>query len=176
MKLPFYHSRSRVLNRGFDLAYPLYRRWGRRRRLPWTQTKESLLTLPENSLGHRVGAFLATHRLELLPGYENHDVCHVLLEYPTTAAAEATLQWHLLGNGKRSPFCWLAALSGGLFFPEHWSDFYRAFRKGRQQVRFFDWLFADLLDEPISELRILLSGQVGARGSAPNRHLFLTSN
>ncbi len=165
-QLPLHGLRSRFLNWGFEQAYPLYRRVWWRHRPAWQYTRQQLQQLPLSTLGYCIGCFLHRNQIDLLPGFESHDVFHVLLDYDSTAVSETALQWHLLGNGKRSPFCLLAAGIGWLVFPEHWAYFLAARRRGQQQRAFHHWYFEYLLTEPLADLRAFIQ----AATPAPSSH------
>ena len=161
-RLPLHGIRSQFLNWGFAKAYPIYKACWAFRRKAWKYSRQQLLSYPPESLGHAIAHFLQQNKLDFIAGFENHDVFHVLLAYDSTAVSETALQWHLLGNGKRSPFCFLAAFSGFILFPEHWGIFHKAYQKGRQQRSFHQWQFAYLLKEPIATLRLLINRQASS--------------
>jgi hypothetical protein len=160
LKLPLYGLRSRLLIWGFQFSHPLYARLYRRPRPTWQTTLADLLACPAGSLGRRLGQFLDTNNLQLLPGFESHDVAHVLLGYETSAVEEVCLQWCLLGNGKRSPYCLMAAFIGALCFPEHWGALGVAWQRGRHLRRFHHWYFEYLLREKLTELQAFLRGEL----------------
>jgi hypothetical protein len=162
LRLPLHGLRSRLLLWGFEHSYPLYARLYRRPRPAWQLSQESLSSYPGGSLGHRLGQFLEVNRLQLLPGFESHDVAHVLLAYQTTAVEEVYLQWCLLGNGKRSPYCLFAAGMGALCFPEHWGALRVAWRRGRSLRPFHHWHFEYLLREDLGVLQAFLQGKTTA--------------
>lgn len=158
--LPLHGLRSRLLNWGFRISYPIYAKLWKRPRPAWQLGRDQLLMAydPE-SLGFALGCFLNYRDLDLMPGFESHDVFHTLLGYGTSAPEEVMLQWCLLGNGKRSPYCFFAASIGALCFPEHWGLLRAAYQRGRQLRTFHHWYFEYLLQEDLTELRAFLNGK-----------------
>ncbi|PSR13837.1 MAG: hypothetical protein DA408_12030 [Bacteroidetes bacterium] len=159
LQLPLHSLRGRLLNRAYELTYPVYAHFTRRGQPAWQIAQAELVRLPPGSLGRQLGYFLQAYDLQLMPGFERHDVFHTLLGYDTTAPAEVQLQWCLLGNGKRSVYSLISALGGALFFPEHWGDLRRAYRRGQSLRPFHHWYFEYLLRENLADLRDFLAGK-----------------
>ncbi|MEM1215236.1 MAG: hypothetical protein AAGJ82_06105 [Bacteroidota bacterium] len=157
LQLPLHGLRSHLLLWGYRVTYPLYAKLHWRPRPVWQVRLPDLLRLPPGSLGYRLGQFLQQNALHLMPGFENHDVFHVLLDYRTSAPAEVAMQWCLLGNGKRSLYCFLCALTGAALFPEHWVALRKAYRRGRKMRRFHHWYFEYLLRENRAEMLAFLN-------------------
>lgn len=158
LRLPLHGLRSQILHWAYAHSYPLYARCKGQPRPVWQIDKKTLLDYPPGSLGRSIGAFLQANELDFIPGFENHDVFHVLLNFGLTAPDEVALQWCLIGNGKRSVFSYTAAFAGSLFFPEHWGWFRQAFRHGRSLRRFYHWYFEYLLQENLAEMQAFLRG------------------
>lgn len=158
VRLPLHGLRSQFLHFMYEKTFPLYARISTRPRPQWQLNRDDLLQLPPGSLGQRVGQFLGSNQLQLIPGFENHDVFHVLLEYGLSAPEEVELQWCLLGNGKRSIYAFLAAFTGAALFPEYWGRHRQAFRKGRQLRTFHHWYYEYLLRENLADLQHFLAG------------------
>lgn len=158
VRLPLYGLRSQFLHFMYEKTSPLYARISTRPRPQWQLNRNDLLQLPSGSLGQQVGHFLSSNQLQLIPGFENHDVFHVLLEYGLSAPEEVELQWCLLGNGKRSIYAFLAAFTGAALFPEYWDRHRQAFRKGRQLRTFHHWYYEYLLRENLADLQHFLAG------------------
>lgn len=158
VRLPLYGLRSQFLNYMSEKTYPIYAKISKRPRPQWQLTRDELLRLPPGSLGQRVGQFLSRNQLHLLPGFENHDVFHVMLEYGLSAPEEVELQWCLIGNGKRSSYALIAAFSGAALFPEYWRRFRQAFQRGRQLRTFHHWYYEYLLRENLADLQHFLAG------------------
>ena len=141
------------------ITFPVYERVFRRHSPTWQQDRSSLMYYEPDSLGRALGYFLTEHEMELIPRSENHDVFHVLLNYGTTVLAESEMQFCLLGNGKRSLFVLGTCAIAWLAFPEYWSAFRAAWRRGKRLRRFYHWYFEYLLNEPLEELRKFIRGE-----------------
>jgi hypothetical protein len=138
------------------LTHPVYERWFRRHRPAWQQTTAGLLQYDTGSLGRALGVFLEANDISLIPRFENHDVFHVILEYDTTVSGESEMQFCLLGSGKRSLYVMGTCAIAWLAFPEYWSRFRKAFRRGKRLRPFHHWYFEYLLNEPLAELRAFI--------------------
>jgi hypothetical protein len=158
LRLPLHGLRSRFLHWAYSWSYPVYARLQPKPRAVWQVSKEMLLECPPGSLGRYLGQFLQEGQLEMIPGFENHDVFHVLLDVGVSAPEEVVLQWCLIGNGKRSPFSLAAVAVGSLCFPEYWYHFRQAYRRGRSLRRFYHWYFEYLLQENLADMRRFLAG------------------
>ena len=122
----------------------------------WQHDKPSLARYDQGTLGRVLFTFLTENEFELMKGAETHDLYHVLLNYGTDAVEEVCLQCCLFGSGKRSLYLLAALTVGILEFPEHWSRFRRAYRRGKEMVNFSKWSFEHLLGEPIDLLRSMI--------------------
>lgn len=158
LKLPLHSLRSQLLNFMQKQSYPLYALISRRPRPEWQMQRDDLEAFPPGSLGQRLGRFLIINDLHLMPGFENHDIFHILLGYGLSAPEEVELQWCLLGNGKRSAYALVAAVVGAAFFPECWGLLQRAFRRGKALRPFHHWYYEYLLRENLADLQHFLSG------------------
>lgn len=159
LRLPLHGLRSRFVNWCFTVSFPIYAKLMKQPRPSWQVCKADLIAHPPGSLGRAMGHFLQEHGFELLPGFENHDVCHTLLAYGTNAPDEVMMQWCLYGNGKRTLYTVVAAFFGGLLFPEHWGAFRHAYRRGQKLRPFHHWYFEYLLRENTYHLRAFLDGK-----------------
>ncbi|MEM9919985.1 MAG: hypothetical protein AAF990_17960 [Bacteroidota bacterium] len=148
-----------ILN-GVESSKPLYGRFFRKHSIPWEVDKKTLLAMPPGCLGYALGQFLKEEKLELMPKFEDHDVMHVLLNYPTTVADEVRMQCFLLGNGKKSAYALLAVVTGLLLMPEQWRTFREAYRRGRRSMPCHKWDFRYLLKEPLLVLQNQLSKSI----------------
>lgn len=141
------------------ITHPVYMKLFRRHRPAWQQDRGSLKYYEAGSLGRALAYFLNKHDMDLIPCFENHDVFHVLLDYAPAVTAESEMQFCLLGNGKRSLFVLGICAIAWLAFPEYWSDFRRAFRRGKELRRFHHWYFEYLLNEPLEDLKKFIEGE-----------------
>ena len=154
--LPMHGLRARLMLQLVQIAYSVYRRFYKRGKRAWQQSRAELRRRPAGSLGRSLAAFLDAGGFELMPRFEDHDVFHVLLGYGPDLPAEACLQYCLLGNGKRSVNVYGTVLLAALVFPEHWGAFRRAYERGRRARPFTHWDFEYLLNEPVVRLRSLI--------------------
>lgn len=136
-----------------SIATPIYCSLLKFRKPAWGHTVQTLRALPAGTLGHEVGEFLYGNNMRLQPHAEEHDVFHVLLRYPPTVIGEASMQFALLGNGRRSLFVWTSVLLGWILFPEYHSTFRQDYRDGQQCRPFSRWRFQHLLLQDTTELR-----------------------
>lgn len=143
------------------VTHPAYERWFHRHRPAWQQSTGRLLEYEAGSLGRALGAFLLANEISLIPRFEDHDVCHVILEYDTSVPGESEMQFCLLGSGKRSLYVMGTCAIAWLAFPEYWSRFRAAFKRGRQLRPFHHWYFEYLLGEPLEELRAFIHREPG---------------
>ncbi len=120
---------------------------------PWAVSVKDLLSYPETSLGFHLACFLLKHHFEIQPKLENHDVFHVLTQTGTTVPEEISMQYYLLGNGKRSLYLFSVVAIGTLLYPDELARFYRAFRKGGAAMPFHHLDFSKLLTQPISRIQ-----------------------
>ncbi len=158
IRFPLYGLRSWFMQWANQKSYPIYSLITGRHQCRWSVSRQDLLAYPPASLGKNLGHFLTENQLELLPGFENHDVFHVLLGIGLSAPEEVVLQCCLIGNGKRSSYALVAGLTGVLFFPEHWTIFHQAYRRGRALRKFHHWHYRHLLRENLTDLRHFLEG------------------
>lgn len=118
-----------------------------------TQAQQALLQrLPVGTVGRAVADLLAAHRLQLIPGYENHDLKHVLLGYAMTPDDELKLKAFMLGNGDWS----LASLVLSLLVvltPEQWSTLWQHYQRGRRAPCIVRWNLADYASQDLASLR-----------------------
>lgn len=134
-------------------ATPIYCSLQKYRKPAWGHTAQTLQKLPVGTLGHAVGEFLTANNMCLQPHAEEHDVFHVLLGFPPTVIGEASMQFALLGNGRRSLFVWTSVLLGWILFPEYHSTFRQNYREGQRCRAFSRWRFEHLLQENTADMR-----------------------
>lgn len=116
----------------------------------WKVNTKELLSYPEESLGFHLGCFLLQHQLEPQPRCEDHDIFHVLTSFQIDTSQEIAMQYWLWGNGKRSPFVFLAMLVGAILYMDQHCLFKDAFFNGStsQPIHHID--FKQYLSSPIS--------------------------
>ncbi len=133
------------------------------RRPGWAISLQQLQRRPAGSLGRGMADFYEREQIQMMDGYERHDVFHVLLGYGTAIQEEGQLVFCLLGNGKRSVPTIASSLMAALFFPEYWGAFAEAYQRGQCARPFWHWQFEYLLSEPVSLLRQMTGLEAGSQ-------------
>jgi len=119
----------------------------------WNVTIADLQQYPADSLGQRMGSFLAENNFDLQAKLESHDVFHVLTNTDITVPEEISMQFYLLGNGKRSAYLFTVIFLGGLLYPDYLKFFYRRYKKGKSALCFYQLDFYKLLNQPLTKIK-----------------------
>lgn len=98
---------------------------------PYEQQLERLRSLPRHTVGHDLAKMLDRKGLKLIPGFEKHDLNHLILGYDMEPEAELCMQAYLVGNGHWQPQCFLF-LSSAILLPGLWSRLWVHFNLGRR--------------------------------------------
>lgn len=114
---------------------------------------DELKTLPEGTLGHDIAACLKGYRLRLVPGFESHDLKHVLLGFGMNPVDEIRLQAFMLGNGNLTFPSIAIFLFGALLLPDCWAQFYRDFCRGRNALPIRAWTVQEYASHDSDQLR-----------------------
>lgn len=93
--------------------------------------KRDLEQMEAGTIGKAIADTLTEKGYDIIPGFESHDLKHVLLGYSMTAEDEVRMQAFLLGNGNFSPVCFMF-LSLGFLMPETWPSLITAYKRGRR--------------------------------------------
>lgn len=125
-----------------------------------------LKKMPDGTLGKEIADCLERHGLRLVPGYESHDLKHVLLDFKMTPVDEIRLQAFMLGNGNYSIASFVIFLFGALFLPDKWSTFYRDYINGRHSKPIISWTIEDYANCQIDTLREIVRNY----SPSPNPH------
>ena len=133
-----------------NMALPLLRFVRRPQEFPYTVNQ--LKGFPEGSLGFDLIHFLEQRNLKLLPHYAKHDIKHILLQYDTTDEGEVCLQCFMLGNGHISFPVAATVLYGFVTMPEYWSNFNKAYKRGRNSIAIKHWKWFSILQQPTQSL------------------------
>lgn len=120
---------------------------------PWNITKEQFITYPAGSLGHDLGLFLTINQFEIQAKLEDHDIIHVLTNTGIKVTDEISMQYYLLGNGKRSLYLYMVILTGTLFYISFFREFIESYKKGKRAHPFYNLDFLKLLHLPTNVLR-----------------------
>jgi ubiquinone biosynthesis protein Coq4 len=150
--LPFKNFREKLIETFFNVSIKPSQ-WLKRNKESWHLSRQKMLEMPSNTLGHDVGYFLQRHNFELVDKSESHDVYHVLLGYETTVADEIKLQYFLLGNGRLSFIGYAIMAVGFHLLPEYFREYIKAFRQGRQCKNIIHWDMKNLLSKNTEILR-----------------------
>ncbi len=119
----------------------------------WKISINELHTYPTDSLGYCLADFLLKHNFEIQPKLEDHDVFHVLTNTGISVPEEISMQYYLLGNGKRSLYQASVMLLGTLLFPEHLQIFIKAYKRGTNAHSFHQLNFLKMLHQPIEKIQ-----------------------
>jgi len=119
----------------------------------WDIAMTDLKQFPKGSLGEQMGDFLAKHNFHLQAKLESHDVFHVLTNTGITVPEEISMQFYLLGNGKRSAYLFTVIFLGGLLYPDYLKFFYRKYKMGKSALRFHQLDFYKLLNQPMEKIK-----------------------
>jgi ubiquinone biosynthesis protein Coq4 len=95
---------------------------------------------------------LEKNNLPLLSHYIKHDIKHIILGYETTDEGEVCLQSFMLGNGHLSFPVVITVVFGYLTMPEHWSEFLRAYNRGKISTKIKNWPWFQLILLPTQSL------------------------
>ncbi|MBS0032175.1 hypothetical protein ACTJJ0_22510 [Chitinophaga sp. 22321] len=103
------------------------------------QQQKHLKQLPPGTLGNDIAVCLEQHQLRLVPGFESHDLKHVLLGFKMTPEDEIRLQAFMIGNGNYTFASFAILLFGVLLLPDCWLIFIKDWRNGRKAVPISIW-------------------------------------
>ncbi|RVU02035.1 hypothetical protein EOD41_08785 [Mucilaginibacter limnophilus] len=92
---------------------------------------DDLRRMDIGTLGRDIADCLDKHGIKMVPGFESHDLKHVLLDFKMTPLDEIRMQAFMLGNGNYSFACFAILLFGAILLPNSWVLFYRDFLAGR---------------------------------------------
>lgn len=123
-----------------------------RKPVPFPYSKKDLQEMPPHSLGRDLFNMLEKNNLPLLSHYIKHDIKHIILGYETTDEGEVCLQSFMLGNGHLSFPVVITVVFGYLTMPEHWSEFLRAYNRGKISTKIKNWPWFQLILLPTQSL------------------------
>lgn len=144
--------RSILLEILYECSKIPYQKWFKKE-APWDISISQLLKYPHTSLGFHLGSFLLQHDFTPQPKLENHDVFHVLTQTGITVPEEISMQYYLLGNGKKSAYLYTVILIGTILYPDKFKVFRTAYKKGRNAYSFYQLDFKKLLDQSLDTIR-----------------------
>lgn len=109
--------------------------------------------LPEGTLGKEVANCLKENGLNLVPGYENHDLKHTLLNFKMTPLDEIRMQAFMLGNGNWSIPSLAIFFYGFALLPFKARTFWADFQKGRKALPVKNWTLEEFAHRSLTELQ-----------------------
>lgn len=119
----------------------------------WNLGIEELLQYSNDSLGFHIGYFLLSNNFELQQKLESHDVFHVLTKTGITVSEEISMQFYLLGNGKRSLYLFAVIFLGTILFPDYLKMFRYKYQLGKASLPFHQLDFRKLLNQPLNRIK-----------------------
>ncbi len=145
--------REKLINAYADkVVLPLYKFVFRSFKTPFSM--EQLQGMQEGTLGKDLYYFMKSNKLDVLPFFHLHDTKHLLLGYTTSLEDEACLQFFDLGNRFYTGPTIVSCAAFMIIFPESWSKFRAAFKRGRAAKPIGRIHFEKMLHINTQELRI----------------------
>jgi hypothetical protein len=109
--------------------------------------------LGKGTLGKDVADCLDKYNLRLVPGFESHDLKHMLLDYKMTPVDEIRMQAFMLGNGNISIPSIAIFLYGFMLLPHKWNQFFKDFKLGLCSCSIKTWSMEQFADRQTMDLR-----------------------
>lgn len=103
---------------------------------PGQITVDGLLQLPEHTFGHKLGEHMRNYKLDFIPGFEEHDMKHLLLGYAVSVPGEIRLSAFEFGTGNRSFMTLSVFLLGIPIAMDLWPQMIEDFREGKKNKSF----------------------------------------
>lgn len=144
--------RALILEMIYNWSKKPYQKWFKKQ-AAWDISVQTLIQFPKESLGFHLGGFLLMHNFSPQPKLENHDVFHVLTNTGISVPEEISMQYYLLGNGKRTLYLIFVIFIGTLFYPDKINIFKKAYSKGKSAYPFYNLDYKKLLHQPIHKLQ-----------------------
>lgn len=126
----------------------------------YEEKARELQELPEGTLGKDIANCLEKNNLRLVPGYESHDLKHVLLDFKMTPVDEIRLQVFMLGNGNYSLPSFAIFIFGALLLPDLWSTFYKDYKNGLRCEPIKNWTIEEYASCQTSTLRQIVTNSL----------------
>jgi ubiquinone biosynthesis protein Coq4 len=152
MKLPLHNLRCRILEKLYQISVNFFQVTFKRHAAKWSISKHELGKLPIDTLGYHLFIFLESNNFELQDKLESHDVFHVITNTGVSVPEEISLQFLLLGNGKKSIYGVLTTLIGVIIIPEHLNDYCKSYKKGNTINEFHHFNFETMLILPMETI------------------------
>jgi hypothetical protein len=97
----------------------------------YEQQLQRMRSLPDHTVGNDLARMLDEKGLKLIPGFERHDLCHLVLGYGMEPEEELCMQAYLVGNGYYKLHCCLF-LSSSLLLPCLWKTLFAHYQLGKR--------------------------------------------
>ncbi|GGB74210.1 hypothetical protein GCM10007424_12660 [Flavobacterium suaedae] len=120
---------------------------------PYKLKERKLSAMTDGTLGKAISNCLRDNNLSLVPGYESHDLKHVILGYEMTPVDEIRMQAFMLGNRNYTLPCFIILIFGMVLLPSKWSLFFKDFNKGRNAKPIALWSVEEYADKDLSVLQ-----------------------
>ncbi len=98
----------------------------------YEQKLKLLRLLPEHTVGNDLAKMLDAKGLKLIPGFERHDLNHLILGYGMEPEEELCMQAYLVGNAYYKLHCCLF-LSSAVLLPCLWKTLFAHYKLGKQR-------------------------------------------
>ncbi len=93
---------------------------------------DELIEMPNGSFGQKLGLHMRHHKLDFIRGFEEHDMKHLLFNYPVTVAGEMRLSAFEFGTGNRSFMTLGVFIPALIIAPELWPQLKLEYLSGKQ--------------------------------------------
>lgn len=117
-----------------------------------TTKLKHLRSLETGTVGKEIANMLDTYGYRLIPKFENHDLKHIVLDFPMTMRDEIRMQAYLVGNGNKTLPC-LIFLSLAVFYPNIWLELPGYYRIGKSCKSIYYLRMEDCMHEPLDAIR-----------------------
>jgi hypothetical protein len=111
-----------------------------------------LLQMRPGSFGFALGKHMQKHKLEFIPGFEEHDMKHLLLGYEVTVPGEIRLSAFEYGTGNRSFMTISVFFLGIPLATELWPTLLRDYRHGKRFPEFRKLALKKMIERDFSEM------------------------
>jgi hypothetical protein len=119
---------------------------------PYVEKQQELKALPLGTAGRAIADLLEEHNMRFIPGFENHDLKHLVLGYGMNTKDELRMQAYLLGNGNRTLPC-ILFLTLGVLTPSIWKELHEEYKKGKAGKSILELSLNDCAERNLNELR-----------------------
>jgi hypothetical protein len=123
---------------------------------PYRQKVAALKSLPPGTVGRELADCLLARQLTLVPGFESHDLKHVVLDYAMEPLGEIRMQAFMLGNGNWTIPSLAIFVFGFLLLPQHWRLFRADFMLGQRCPALAALAIEDCQEEQLLAFRQLI--------------------